>query len=305
MRPVVGVYGGTPYGGLAIREIPGYDAPYPVVVLENRRPKLEPKALQIFERLLDQIRILPPQRVHAALSVCRELGNLPQDTLGWIWEVATLTRESQAARGLLEEVMQLVEYKLEKLSPRELNTDALTALIKTLLFHHRNGYTFACEGDLAQFLGGICEKTAEDYFRKSVVGAVFDKLGQRINIWKKALRHLYKDRVGGHTVAPEYFQSSRGKRLPWIRHVLINSTEVYEEPGRGRHGKPNLVYVGQTVLGADRPKYSQYFLVFVESNRSQKLGFLTAFHVYDRKDFLKSLAGWTPREVGPTDSARA
>lgn len=266
---------------------------------------MEEKALQIFEKLIQQIRILPPQQVHAALSVCRELENLPQDTLRWVYDVATLTRESQAARGLLKDLLELVDHKLQKQNSCELSRDVLAMLVKSLIFHHRNRYSFACEGELAQFLGGIDEKAAEDYYKNSLVGAVYDKLGQRVNIWKKAVRHLYKDKAGGHTIAPEYFQLSRGKRLCWIRHVLVNSSEIYEEARSGRHGRPNLVYVGHTILGVGAPKYSQHFLVFVESDRSQKLSFVTAFHVASEREFLKLLANWTPREVAPADSACA
>ena len=263
---------------------------------------MEEKALLAFDKLLQQIRTLPPYQVHAALSVCRELEDLPQDTVCWVCDVAMLTRKSEPARGLLEDLFELVDYKLQKQNSRELKRDALINLVRTLVFHHLNSYSFACEGNLAQFLGGIDEPAALDYYNKSVVGAVLDKLGQRIDIWKYAVRHLYKDRAQGHTIAPEFFQMNRAKRLPWIRHVLLNSTEIYQEPGRGRFGKPNLVYVGQTTVGADRPKYAQYFLVFVESNRSQKLGLLTAFHVDKYKDFMRLLADWIPRQVEPAHS---
>lgn len=258
---------------------------------------MQDNALDVSDRLVQLIEALQPHRVHAALSACRELENLPLDAVRWVCDVAILTREDEVARGFLKDLFELVEYKLQKQNSRELKRDALIKLVRTLVFRHRNSYSFACEGELAQFLGGIDEPAALDYYNKCVVGAVFDKLGQRINIWKYAVKHLYKDRAEGHTIAPEFFQMNRAKRLPWIRHVLLNSTEIYEEPGRGRFGKPNLVYVGQTTVGADRPKYSQYFLAFVESNRSRKLGLLTAYHVDKYRDFVRSLANWTPRQV--------
>jgi hypothetical protein len=258
---------------------------------------LEEKALLAFDRLLQQVPGLPPDQIQATLSVCRQVEILPEDALRWVLEVAMLTRENQAARELLKDLLELVDHKLKKEGSGVLKKHTLIKVVRTLLFHHRNCYRFACDGHLAQFLAGVDEPTALDYYNNSIVGAVYDKLGQRIDIWKYGVRHLYKDMAGGHTVAPEFFQTSRGKRLPWIKQVLINSTEIYEEPGRGRFGKPNLAYVGQTIIGADEPKYTQYFLVLVESNRSRKLGFVTAFHVEEHKDLLKLLAAWTPREV--------
>jgi len=258
--------------------------------------------VDVSDRLLQLIKVLQPHQVHAALLACRELESLPLDAARWVCDVAILSREDEGARWFLKDLFDLVEYKLQKQGSRELKRNTLTKLVGTLLFRHQNSYSFACEGELAQFLGGIDEHSALDYYNRCVVGAVVDRLGQRINIWKYAVRHLYKDKAEGHTIAPEFFQMNRAKRLPWIRHVLRNSTEIYEEPGRGRFGKPNLVYVGQTTVGAATPKYSQYFLVFVESNRSRKLGLLTAYHLDKYGDFVKSLANWTPRQLQPAPS---
>ncbi len=149
---------------------------------------MEEKALLDFERLLREIPALAPHQVHAVLSVCRGVEKLPQDAVRWVCDAAMLTRESDAARELLKDLFELVDHKLQKENSCKLKRDALMKLVRTLVFHHRNGYRFACEGNLAQFLGAIDEPSALDYYDKSIVGVVFDKLGaadRYMEVWEE------------------------------------------------------------------------------------------------------------------------
>lgn len=247
-----------------------------------------------FEELADHMNDLLPHQFQTALSICPQLAKLPERTITWIRDTAVLARQEEEAKELLGDLVFLIDFKKNLRKTPELSKDIITGLIKTLIYHKSKSYSFECEGPLAQFIGGIGEAQAKEYFGSEVVGRVSDKFGQTINIWKKALHHLYKDHAGGHTIAPDYYQEARGKRLPWIRHVLENSSEVYAEPKTGRHGLPNLVYQGTTFLGSPAPKYHQIFLVIVEFDRSKRLSFLTAFHIQDRQRLLKLLASWTP-----------
>lgn len=253
--------------------------------------ELQDKAVHHFETLAQQIETLNPQKTAATLSNFGALLAILDDTAPWAHSTLDLLREDERARTFMKEFLHLVECRRKLNKHPELKSKTLAHLVRLLLFHYRQSYSFRCEGDLAECLReGITEKEALDYYHGRVVGKVRDKFGRRVFIWKWRRNHLYTDKEGRHYVAAEYFQQNRAHRLPWIRHVIINSTEVYRE-SRGRHGEPNLVYVGHTVLGMKGDKYPQDFLVIVEFNRSRLPSFVTAFHTDDRKRFLELLAG--------------
>jgi hypothetical protein len=255
--------------------------------------QLQDKCLQHFETLAQQIEKLNPQKTVATLSRFDALLDILEDPAAWPCPTLDLLRGDNGARKFIRELLYLIERR-KKLEQRpELRSKTLTHLVRLLLFNYQHSYFFPCEGDLEECLReDITEKEACDYYHERVVGSVQDKFGQRVFFWKYALNHLYKDRADKHSVAPEYFQQSRAHRLPWIRHVVTNSKEVYRE-ARSRHGVPNLVYVGHTVLGMNADKYPQDFFVIVQFNRSRQASFLTAFHAEnDRKEFLRHLADW-------------
>ena len=264
--------------------------------------QLQDKALQHFETLARQIGSLNPQKTAATLSRFDALLAILDDPAPWPCSTLDLVRGDEGARTFMKELLHVIECRKKLNQHPELRSKTLADLVRLLLFHYRYCYFFWCKDHLAECLReDITEKEALDYYHGHVVGNVRDNFGRRVFIWKYALNHLYKDKAGKHSVAPEYFQQNRAHRLPWIRHVMMNSTEVYREP-RGRHGEPNLVYVGHTVLGKKADKYPQDFVVIVQFNRSRKPSFVTAFHIEnDRERFLQLLAGWFQPRTNPLD----
>lgn len=187
---------------------------------------------------------------------------------------------------------RLVYERQKKTGKAVLKTKDVTAAIALAETLHTQAFRFVAEGQLAQLFGGTCdEDTAVAYFGEHVLGDVTDVFGRKISIDEDALASLYKDRdTGLHQVAAENYEEGRGKRLPWIRHTLQNSSAVYvnEEP-LGRTGGVRRSYLYTAVVTVklhSQQEQTSYYVVVVRE-KQETLRMVTAYSMFERNGFLK------------------
>jgi hypothetical protein len=144
-------------------------------------------------------------------------------------------------------------------------------------------------GGLAALFGNCDEERALTYFDASVAGTITDRLGRTVTIDEDSLRSLYKDAEGRHVCSMENYESYRGKRLPWIRHVLSQCDAVYEKDEQiGGKLRRTFVYPATvSVPTREGPKIEYYVLILRQRKAKSELKMVTAFPVLRRNRFLK------------------
>lgn len=155
-----------------------------------------------------------------------------------------------------------------------------------LFYHHEKCLTFKCDGPLAENMYDIPEGDAVSYYGNRVVGHVQDFYGRKVSIADGELIHMYKDHQEQHTMESQFYQATRAKRLPWIRHVLEKTPAVYVTSDTFASGERRLIYVGRAIVPHSEGESSNYFVVIVRKDRNSNLHFLTAFPVFDEADFM-------------------
>ena len=170
----------------------------------------------------------------------------------------------------------------------------MTQAWELLANHHEKCFQFKCEGPLAEYLGDVSEGDAVSYYGSEVVGSLKDPLGQTIAISDGALVHLYKDGNGDHTMESQFFQPTRGKRLPWIRHVLANSKSIYLSSEAMPSGERRLIYTARVIVPLKDRDVVNYFIVIGRRDKNTNLHFLTAFPVFEEVEFLEIIERTEP-----------
>lgn len=190
---------------------------------------------------------------------------------------------------------KIVHYRQERLGKPRLKMNQIASALLLVDFYHSSAFRFVAEGLLACNFKDCPEDKAIDYFEKSVLGTVADIYGTKIKIDDGGLASLYKDRyTGKHQIAPENYEPMRGKRLPWVPHVLGKTPWIYriDEDVRGKFQRSYLYTALVTIPLAARP-IDRYFIVVVrEENGARR--YLTAFEVGSHNAFLKRIEEGTP-----------
>jgi hypothetical protein len=157
-------------------------------------------------------------------------------------------------------------------------------------------FRFISTGALSCNFGDCPEGKALTYFGNSVVGVVADVHARKIEIEDAGMRYLYKEKgTGKHAIDPENYESIRGKRLPWIRHVLSNSRSIYQADAYP-HGKLRRSYLYASLVSIPTPSgpANAYFIVVVSENPNGLLTFVTAYPIDRHNKFLKRIEECTP-----------
>jgi len=169
----------------------------------------------------------------------------------------------------------------------------VTRLVKLVDYHHANDKTFNIDHELIQCFGqNFTERDALKFFENYVEGGTSDKFGRQIQIdLEDGIKFMYKNPdTNLHEVKSEYYLPYRGKRLPWIRHTLHNSTSIYTQID-GNHRE--VMYICKYDLpgyGADANKC--YWVVIVKKNKKDKVSpynFKTAFTMFKYNNLLKRI----------------
>jgi hypothetical protein len=215
------------------------------------------------------------------------------------WNRLSKPNTERAAR-IFYDAAKVIYEKQERLSKPQLKMKEIASALVLVDFHHSSAFRFDVTGDLASNFGPCDEGRALVYYEKFVMGNTQDSFGRKVVIDEDGMRFLYKDHeTGKHTVASENYEDFRGKRLPWVKHVLCKSSAVYvsEERVDGRFRRTYL-YTGIASIPLEpKPKIS-YFLVIVKEDPNKNLRFVTAYDVFKYNRFLQLLEPTFPFKSG-------
>ncbi|MDD5195357.1 MAG: hypothetical protein PHQ96_06785 [Candidatus Omnitrophica bacterium] len=188
--------------------------------------------------------------------------------------------------------------KDSSLSPITLKRKEITRLVRLIDYHHSNDTTFMAEHDLTQCFGAqFTEGEALRFFDEYVEGLTKDRFGRSIHIdIDHGAKFMYKNPITGrHEVESRYYLPHRGKRLPWIKHTLHHSQNIYTRvDGEERE----IMYICKYDLPfPDIEQTKCYWVVIVRKNRKDKIApynFRTAFPVFKYNNLLVRLERYRP-----------
>ncbi|MDP3786082.1 MAG: hypothetical protein Q8R05_00780 [Candidatus Omnitrophota bacterium] len=174
----------------------------------------------------------------------------------------------------------------------------VSRLVKLIDYHHSNDKTYTVDHELTQCFGyNYAESDALKFFETYVEGDLTDKFGRKIHIdLDDGIKFMYKDYgTGRHEVKSEYYLPHRGKRLPWIRHTLCNSTSIYTKTeGTQRE----IMYLCRYDLpNYDNESNQCYWAVIVKKQKKDKASpynFKTAFPIIKYNNLLKRIERYQP-----------
>ena len=188
---------------------------------------------------------------------------------------------------------KLVYYKQKLMRKNQLKPKEIAQCLETIFYRYHRDKEFLVMGDLAVNFGrDFPAEKALRYYDSNVEGTVNDTRGMAVTIDDLGMDFLYED----HDLNGKYIQP-RGKRLPWIRHTLITSKEIYA--GR-EYGHEQYYYVTHYVIPilneekGETSRLHSYFMVVVRKRKDRTLGFLTAFPIDRYNQLLGKLAKLKP-----------
>ena len=197
---------------------------------------------------------------------------------------------------------KLVYERQKQMHKAELKPKEISAALLLAETIHSAAFRFIAEGDLAQLFGECSEETAIEYFEKHVMGEVTDKYGRKLTIDEDGMKSLYKEPASGdHIIASCNYEEVRGKRLPWIRHTLKNSTAIYvveETMGRSGIRRTFLYTATVSIRLQNQQEQTSYYVVVIRETKNQILRMVTAYSMFDRGSFLHAIAlsrGYVPQ----------
>ena len=192
---------------------------------------------------------------------------------------------------------KIVYYRQQRLGKAHLKMSQVASALILVHFYHCSMYAFEATGNLASNFGVFPENLAVEYFKNSVAGKVTDSFGRSIAIESAGLRSLYKEiGTGKHIVAPQNYEEVRGKRLPWIRHVLEKSRSVFRvDENVGGVFRRTFLYtaIASIPLKGQAPQKA-YFVVVVSEDANRNLRFVTAYQVERHNQFLSRIEPGIP-----------
>jgi hypothetical protein len=191
---------------------------------------------------------------------------------------------------------KVVHYRQDRQNKPRLKHNQISSALLLVDFYHSSMFRFTSSGALSCNFGDCPEGKALAYYGNSVVGAVADVHGRKIVIEDAGLRSLYKEKgTGKHEIDSENYESIRGKRLPWIRHVLTNSRSIYQADAYP-HGKlrRSYLYASLVSIPVSGGPANTYFIVVVFENPNGLLTFVTAYPIDRHNGFLKRIEECTP-----------
>ncbi|MFH1219055.1 MAG: hypothetical protein V1694_01200 [Candidatus Eisenbacteria bacterium] len=182
----------------------------------------------------------------------------------------------------------------------DLDRKEIARALDLVRYHHWNCESFAAKHDLSSCFGGFDEAETLRFCKTYLNGqSITDKFGRSIVFGQNPEVFLYKDELTGrHETAPGNYVSKRGKRLPWIRHTLRNSREIYEQRYKGFLV---LMYVSEySIELGDGKTDNCYWVVIARRGERDYRGafkFKTAYPISDYNGLIRKLAGWRPARI--------
>jgi len=192
------------------------------------------------------------------------------------------------------EAAKVICSRQNSLRKPQLKMREIRSALELITFHYdRTSNADTSCAPLNDLLGvDLTVDRAIEYFEKHVEGELCDIYNRKIIITADALCHLYKDRDGRHTMENQYFQSTRGKRLPWIRHTLCTTREIYKK--RDRNWIIYAYVKGFTVPTNSGVVNNFLFVVARTENPQAPIKFVTAYYLDDHEVLLKKIEEFEP-----------
>lgn len=183
---------------------------------------------------------------------------------------------------------KIVYERQKKLKKRQLKIKEVSAALALAESMHSGAFHFDATGEMASLFGECPQGRALDYYENSVMGTVRDVHGREIEIDLDGMKSLYKEAgTGKHIVDAENYEQVRGKRLPWIRHVLQRSEAIYVvEETVQRAFRRSYLYTAIVSIPLQPKAQTQYYVVVVRESKNGDLRFLTAYSMDKRNRFL-------------------
>lgn len=136
----------------------------------------------------------------------------------------------------------------------------------------------------------IASRFYDEHLKK---GDIKDIMGRKIIFDDAGKIFLYKEHTaeGRHIALPENYEAARGKRLPWIKSLLVNTREIY------RQVEPSwetFLYVGifKIKFKADtlfEEEEKNHFLIITRKERGKPLRFVTAYYMKSQLELFKHI----------------
>jgi hypothetical protein len=204
-------------------------------------------------------------------------------------KVLTRPNAERVAR-VFYDAIKIVYERQKRLDKKQLKMKEVSSALILAETLHSKLLHFEASGALAALFGDCDEDKAYAYFETNVAGRVTDKLGRTVTIDEDGLRSVYKDsETGKHICTGENYESYRGKRLPWIRHVLANCDAVYvkDEKVNGKLRRSFAYPATVSVPLKDGAATEYYVLILRQRKNNNELKMVTAYSVFKRNRFLK------------------
>ncbi len=168
------------------------------------------------------------------------------------------------------------------------------------------GYIFELKDELLENLGSCDYAKAVEYYEKKVIGKYTDIYGRTIQVDEEGMTHLFKEPLTNKhdlDMKTENYVEPRGKRLPWIKHLITQSKEIYEYVD-DRRKERTYYFVGQTLVKTDTGKTWNYYLVVTRQNAGEGIIFKTAYSFDDETSLIRSISAGRVFKPSPTWEAR-
>lgn len=148
--------------------------------------------------------------------------------------------------------------------------------------------------DLSSLFGELSLPDALKYYDAFLIkGDVKDIMGRKIIFDENGKSFLYKAHTpeGEHIIASDNYVEARGKRLSWIKPLLLFTREIYREVEASWE---TFLYVGVFKIKIDKDtayekEEKNYFLVVTRRQSGKPLKFITAYYFDSQSDLFKHL----------------
>ncbi len=220
---------------------------------------------------------------------------LTEHKLSRVLEYSKLLSEAnkKSVLDIFYDAAKLIYYKQKHSKKPQLKSKEIARCLNLVYYHHKHDNKIEVSGGLSENMGReFSEKEALEYYQNRVMGTVKDTLGQDVLIDEMGMDFLYED----HDINPENYRQARGKRLPWIQHVIKNTKEIYTKQERNTL---LYVYVSKFMIRFNGQENLSWFLVFAKKRKDidKTLAFLTAIPVDRYNGFLSKLESMHPVSV--------
>jgi hypothetical protein len=219
------------------------------------------------------------------------------DDLGRLIEVISdhklLTKQNaERVCRVFYDAAKVVYYRQNLWQKTQLKMKEIAGALVLVESFHSNAYRFDAIGELAGLFGQCPEAKALDYYEHHVMGEIEDACGRKIKIDEDGIRSLYKEKyTGRHIEESQNYEEVRGKRLPWIRHVLKNSKGIFEKEEKvfGSFRRTFLYTAVVSIPIEPKPQVS-YYVVIVREIGNKELKLVTAYNINILNRLLKAIA---------------